>query len=68
MTTKFCGDVVKDGKNGWVLSDVTGSAISTILLRCLAAPVHLQKLSAQCTVPDNFDLAHIGEQWTHVFD
>ena len=68
MTTKFCGDVVMDGRNGWLLSDITASAISTTLRRCLAAPVHLQELSARCTVPGRFDLAHVGEQWIHVFD
>ena len=62
VTTKFCGDVVEDGRNGWILPDVTASAISTTLRRCLAAPAHLQELSAQCTVRQ-FDLAHIGEQW-----
>ena len=68
MTTKFCGAVVMDGRNGWLLSDITASAISTTLRRCLAAPVHLQELSARCTVPGRFDLAHVGEQWIHVFD
>ena len=38
ITTRFCGDVVKDGRNGWLLSDVTASAISTTLRRCLADP------------------------------
>src|SRR5262249_48589675 len=68
ITTRFCGEVVKDGRNGWLLSDVTASAISTTLRRCLASPAHLQELSARCTVSDRFELAHVGQQWIHVFD
>jgi glycosyltransferase involved in cell wall biosynthesis len=68
VTTKFCGDVVKDGWNGWILPDITASSIGAMLRRCLAAPSHLQELSARCTVSGQFDLAHVGEQWIHVFD
>jgi glycosyltransferase involved in cell wall biosynthesis len=68
ITTRFCGDVVRDGRNGWVLSDVTASAIDATLRHCLATPAHLQEMSDRCTVPGRFDLAHVGEQWIHVFD
>jgi glycosyltransferase involved in cell wall biosynthesis len=67
VATKFCGDVVEDGRNGWLLREVTGCAIAASIRRCLAAPVRLREFSINSTRIDRFSLASVGEQWLNVF-
>jgi glycosyltransferase involved in cell wall biosynthesis len=68
IATKFCGDVVEDGRNGWQLPEVTSGAIAATLRRCLADPAGLQELSANSVHTDQFGLPRVGEQWLHVFE
>jgi len=63
VATKFCGEVVEDGKNGWLLPEITPCAIATIIRRCRANPVRLQELSANSGRAERFDLAFVGKQW-----
>jgi glycosyltransferase involved in cell wall biosynthesis len=67
VATKYCGDVVEDGRNGLLLREVTGCAIAASIRRCLAEPVRLRELSANSTPIDRFGLASVGEQWLNVF-
>jgi len=68
VATKFCGDVVKDGRNGWLLPEVTPCAIATTMWRCLAHPGRLQEFSTHSELTERFGLARIGEQWLRVLD
>jgi len=68
IATKFCGDVVEDGKNGFVLPEITPVSIVATLRRCLAEPARLQELSANCVSTKRFGLASIGEQWLRIFE
>jgi glycosyltransferase involved in cell wall biosynthesis len=68
IASKFCGEVVEDSKNGWLLPDVTAEAIAATLRRCCRTSTCLQQLSANSELTERFDLAHVGRQWLHVFD
>jgi glycosyltransferase involved in cell wall biosynthesis len=68
IATKFCGDVVKDGNNGWLLSENSADAIAETLRRCLADPMILQEVSSRSVLTEQFGLPWIGQQWLHVFD
>jgi glycosyltransferase involved in cell wall biosynthesis len=68
IATRFCGNVVKDDGNGWLLSEVTAEAIAATLRRCLAHPSSLQELSTNSIRTKRFDLAYIGKQWLSVFE
>jgi glycosyltransferase involved in cell wall biosynthesis len=68
LATTYCGDVVKDGRNGWLLLEATPWNIAAILRSCLANPARLQELSDHSETSKRFGLARIGEQWLNVFD
>ena len=68
VTTKFCGDVIEDGKNGYLLPEVTPRAIEETLRRFLADPTRLRELSANSAIIKQFRLSRVGEQWLRVFD
>lgn len=68
IATNFCGEVVKDGISGWILSQVSPATIAAILRRCLAEPALLQELSRRSILSERFSLAQVGNQWLHVFD
>jgi glycosyltransferase involved in cell wall biosynthesis len=68
IATKFCGDVVEDGRNGWLLPDVTAAAIAETIRRLLAEPSGLQRFSAGSVLAEQFGLARVGERWLQVFE
>jgi glycosyltransferase involved in cell wall biosynthesis len=68
IATNFCGDVVQDQRNGWLLSEITANAIAATLRDCLASPAHLQECSDRSVPSERFGLSRVGEQWLHVFE
>jgi glycosyltransferase involved in cell wall biosynthesis len=68
IATKFCGSVVDDGRNGWILPDVTPCTIAATIRRCRSDPARLQELSRNSGLAKQFALARIGEQWLHVLE
>jgi glycosyltransferase involved in cell wall biosynthesis len=68
VATKFCGNVVEDGRNGWLLPEVSPYAIAATMRRCRAEPERLRELSARSVLTERFALARIGEEWLRVFD
>jgi len=68
IATNCCGDVVKDGENGWLLSEITSNMIAVTICRLLAEPNLLQKFSTDSFPAEQFSLAHVGQQWLQVFD
>jgi glycosyltransferase involved in cell wall biosynthesis len=63
VATEYCGKVVEDGKNGWLLPEINADVIATIVRRCRADPVRLQEFSANSGRAERFDLAYVGKQW-----
>jgi glycosyltransferase involved in cell wall biosynthesis len=68
VATNFCGNVVENDRNGWLLPEISPCAIATMMRRCRANPARLQELSAQSVLTERFSLARIGEQWLHVLE
>jgi glycosyltransferase involved in cell wall biosynthesis len=68
VATKFCGNVVEDGRNGWLLPEVNPCAIAATMRRCREDPARLQEFSARSELTERFGLARIGEQWLRVLE
>jgi len=68
IASKFCGEVVENGRNGWLLTEVTSSAIVATLRRCLEDPARLQQLSECSAGFESFNLDRIGKQWLNILD
>jgi len=48
IASRYCGRVVADGVNGWILPEVTGDCIAACLRSLLASPHRLQQCSQHC--------------------
>jgi glycosyltransferase involved in cell wall biosynthesis len=68
ITTKFCGKVVEDEHNGWLLQFVTPEAIAHAIRRAVVNPKGLQEMSSCAASAHSFDLDRVGQQWLNVFD
>jgi len=60
VASRNCGQVVQDGINGLVLSEVSAEQIATTLLKLLRAPENLQRMSDQSGVPERCSLASLS--------
>lgn len=56
IASRFCGDVVRDGDNGFLLNELSGKAIADLLLELLHHPNQLRQLSAQSEVGEKFSM------------
>jgi glycosyltransferase involved in cell wall biosynthesis len=61
IASSRCGEVVQDGKNGWVLPEVSGQMIARTLRACLAEPTRLGQMAAAAGIPAVFSLQQVGE-------
>jgi glycosyltransferase involved in cell wall biosynthesis len=68
ITTTFCGKVVEDEKNGWLLPVVTPDAIAQAIRHARQNPKRLQEMSSGAAPADSFGLDRVGQQWLDVFD
>jgi glycosyltransferase involved in cell wall biosynthesis len=68
IATAFCGEVVRHGRNGWVLPAITPSSIATVLRELLRDPSRLQAASDHSELDEKFDLSNIGRQWLNVLE
>ncbi len=68
IASNFCGEVVEDGRNGFVLPEVSATAIADALRSCLTDPARLREFSKSAVPPERFGLKRIGEQLLGVFD
>lgn len=68
ITTRFCGEVVEHGRNGWILPEITPQSIADELRKCLRYPVRLQAASDLSGVDEKFGLVEVGREWMKVFD
>ncbi|XHR26755.1 MAG: glycosyltransferase family 4 protein [Chthoniobacteraceae bacterium] len=62
ITTRFCGEVIKDGHNGIVLETVSGLCIANVLLRLLRKPSELAHMAANSGVGPSFHIDALGRQ------
>lgn len=65
IASKFCGEVVEDGRNGWVLREVSASAIADALRGCLAQPARLRECGRNSMVGERFKLSEVGMSWVN---
>ncbi len=59
VSSKFCGEVVKDNANGLILQEVTGSAIAEKLRFCLNNPRQLESFALKSTNTSCFNLSQL---------
>ena len=62
IASQFCGDVVRDGVNGFVLPEVSGKAISALLSECLRDPQILSRFSNAAITEGEFTLERLGQR------
>lgn len=68
ITTRFCGEVVEQGRNGWILPEVTPQSIAAALRECLRDPARLQAASELGGLDERFGLARVGREWMKVLE
>lgn len=62
IASENCGRVVINGVNGWLLSEVSGQAISNILKSCLNTPQQLESLAKNSQITQKFTIENLGQQ------
>jgi len=63
ITSRHCGDVVRDGRDGIILDEVSGAAIADVIRRLLARPSDVSSLSAAAPIGcERFAPPHIVDQ------
>lgn len=62
IVSQYCGEVVKDGINGFTLPEVTGAAIEQVLRLCLSDPQQLEAFSKQAIALEHFSLSQLHHQ------
>jgi glycosyltransferase involved in cell wall biosynthesis len=67
IATRYCGEVVEHGRNGWLLKEPTDAAIADALKWCLVEPNRLREFAANAVKPDRFSLAQIGSTLLQIF-
>lgn len=59
IASRFCGEVVKDGHNGFLLDPLSGENLAAILERLLENPALLPRLERESGIDDCFSLARL---------
>lgn len=67
IASRFCGEVVEDGRNGILLPEVTPEALEAALVRCLESPAALAAMSAASGVAPQFSLTALA-RWFLEFE
>ena len=60
ITSKFCGQVVRDGFNGVLLNEMSGKAIAKVIRSLLTDPVQLASMSGNSGVPATYSLEQLS--------
>jgi glycosyltransferase involved in cell wall biosynthesis len=63
IASRFCGDVVEDGRNGLLLDEVSSGTIVAALLSLLRNPESLRQMADHSAVDRKFSLAALGERF-----
>lgn len=67
IASRNCGEVVVDGVNGILLSEVSGEAIAEALRFCLQDIDYLSRCSQQSTILNRFTISHLSENLQNIF-
>ena len=68
VASRFCGDVVQDGRNGLLLPEVSADAIVSALTKLLRQPAELRRMSNASSVDAQFSLGSVGKRWNELID
>ena len=68
VASRFCGDVVQDGRNGLLLPEVSADAIVSALKKLLRQPAELRAMSNASSVDAQFSLDSVGKRWNELID
>lgn len=60
IASRFCGDVVEHGRNGWLLPEVSAQAIAERLTECVRNPDGLVAAADESGVANQFSLTAFG--------
>lgn len=60
IVSPYCGDVVEPGRNGWVLPEVSATALASVLEECLHQPSRLAEYSRHEMNWERFSLQALG--------
>ena len=66
ITSKFCGEVVQDGRNGIALEEPTARCIAGTLRDCIADPDRLQQFAAASRTRDEFTIEALAHRLQEV--
>ncbi|MEM6910433.1 MAG: glycosyltransferase family 4 protein [Verrucomicrobiota bacterium] len=61
IVSRYCGEVVEEGRNGWVLPEVNANCIVDVLEKCLGDPSRLEAFSAYELDWERFSLETLGK-------
>ncbi|MBD2570574.1 glycosyltransferase family 4 protein [Anabaena lutea] len=59
IASRFCGEVVVDGVNGWILEEVSGNEIANLIQSILREPAQLRYLSHGLALPLKLSLENL---------
>jgi len=68
IASRFCGEVVEDGRNGWLLPEVSVEAISTRLAECARRSELLVAAAAESAVAPQFTLESVGASFSRIMN
>jgi len=60
IASRYCGDVVENGRNGVLLENISATAISDVLHRLLRSPESLDAMSQHSRVDERFSLGSLA--------
>jgi glycosyltransferase involved in cell wall biosynthesis len=66
IASRFCGEVVRNQVNGWVLQEVTGGAIAAAIQSCLDHPQQLSDCTQNALLLNQFNLSSLANQLQHL--
>jgi glycosyltransferase involved in cell wall biosynthesis len=66
ISSKYCGGVVEDGRNGIILEEPSAACIAAAIRDCVADPNRLQTLAAAAYVQNEFTTDMLGQQLQEV--
>jgi glycosyltransferase involved in cell wall biosynthesis len=62
IVSNHCGEVVTDGKDGWVLDEVTAHSIASVIHKILLSPDMLARYAAHVDVTHEVNLVKLLEE------
>ncbi len=67
ITSRYCGDVVEHNRNGWVLPEVSGHAIASVLTQCVRHRELVSQWASKSHVEHRFSRDAVGAALLDLF-